>query len=200
MAPPDVNPSCLQVRVAEADKPAFIAVASPVGASATTLELLVKAAPGTAEALCSLAAGASLQVSDVQGKGFLLPAQLSDVLLFATGSGLSPIRSLLDTPAAQGGLAGVQRVTLFYGARTQKHVPFAQQLAAWERAGVKVTTVLSQQADGSKVYVQDVFAKAGVPVSAATTAVLVGQKPLSEAIIASLTAAGVPRERIVMNF
>jgi ferredoxin-NADP reductase len=190
------------VRVAEADKPAFIAVASPVGASATTLELLVKGAPGTAEALCGLAAGASLQVTDVQGKGFVLPEQLSDVLVFATGSGLSPIRALMDTPPAQGGLAGCKSVTVFYGARTPKHVPFTQQLAAWQRAGVRVTTVFSQQTDGSKApsYVQDVFAQAGVPVSAATTAVLVGQKPLSEAVIASLTAAGVPRERIIMNF
>ena len=77
----------VQVRVTEADKPAFIALASVVGAS--SLDLLIKASPST-EALCALQPGAALQVSDVQGKGFAvaaLPAEVSHVLVFATGSG-----------------------------------------------------------------------------------------------------------------
>ena len=192
----------LQVRAEETSKPAFIAVASAVG-SQNGLELLVKASP-TTEALCALGVGALLQVSDVQGKGFVLPpnyATQGDVWLFGTGSGLSPLASLLDTPAALGGLAGLRGVRLVYGARTPAHVPFAERLRGWQAAGVEVTFIYSK--DGK--YVQDALAQmlsdgTGKRVDTSTTAVLVGQKPMTEAVIAQLTAHGVPRERIVMNF
>ena len=87
---------------------------------------------------------------------------------------------------------------LYYGARSAAHVAFAERLEAWERAGVTVTRVFS--GDGGK-YVQDVFGAAGGKLDGAhTAAVLVGQKGMAEALTAALTAAGVPRERILSNF
>jgi ferredoxin-NADP reductase len=192
----------VQVRAAEADKPAYIAIASPVTPGAATLELLIKSSPGT-DALCSLPAGGALQVSDVQGKGFPcaswggLP---ETILIFATGSGLSPIRSLLETPAAQGGLAGVPGVRLFLGVRNAAHLPFAERLQRWEQAGVVVTRVFSEAKAG---YVQDAWAAAAAGLKlnpAKTGAVVVGQKAMSEAVVALLTGAGVERSRVVSNF
>jgi NAD(P)H-flavin reductase len=187
-----------QVRVLADDKPAYIAIANAVGTAGGQLELLIKSVPGTAESICALAEGATLEVSDVQGKGFAaLPAGVSSVLLFATGSGISPIRSLLETPVAQGGLAGsAARVQLYLGVRTPAHAAFSDRVAAWERAGVKVTPVYS---GADKKYIQDVFSAAGVD-GASTAAYVVGQKVMTEALIAALMAAGVPRERCLMNF
>ncbi len=198
----------VQVKVADADKPAFIAIASPVSAQPSgVLELLIKRTSAT-EALCDLPAGAPLQVSPVQGRGFQLAAlspaaSFPDVVIFATGSGISPIRALLETPAALGGLAPAQRgrVRLFYGARSAAHMAFASRLKEWEKAGVACTPVFSAQPGGQ--YVQDAFATSGLQeqLNPATTAcVLVGQKPMSEAVVAALTALGVPRERIISNF
>ena len=190
----------VQVRAAEADKPSFIAIASPITPGATTLELLIKASPGTM-ALCELAAGRSLQVSDVQGKGFPVAswgAVPDTVLVFATGSGVSPIRSLLETPTALGGLAGVPGVRLFLGVRNAAHLPFAERLQRWEQSGVTVTRVFSE---AKKEYVQDAFAAAGLKLNPARTgAVVVGQKAMSEAVVALLTGAGVERSRIISNF
>ena len=201
----------VQVRTQETDKPAFIAVASPVGSAPDgVVELLVKSVPGaTAEALCALPVGASLQVSDVQGAGFQLQQRLPaeafpDVYVFATGSGLAPIRSLLDTPERLGGLAGSGRtVRLYVGVRSPAHLPFAGRLEAWEAAGVHVRRVYSQTAGGQHAqYVQEAFtADGGVATpSGSTGAVIVGQKAAFESLAAAFAAAGVPKERMLSNF
>ena len=193
----------VQVRVSEEQKPSFIAIASPVG-GASTLELLIKAAPGT-DALCALPVGGSLQVSDVQGKGFPVAswgALPETILIFATGSGVSPIRSLLETPVALGGLAGAAGVRLFLGVRNASYLPFASALKRWEQAGFKVTVVYSSDASSENgKYVQDAFAASSLKFDPARTgAVVVGQKAMSEAVVALLTNAGVGRGRILSNF
>lgn len=70
----------------------------------------------TAELLCNASAGDPVSVSPVMGKGFALdrlPASTTRaVLLFATGSGISPLRAVIDS----GALAG-RDVTLYYGTR-----------------------------------------------------------------------------------
>lgn len=202
----------LQMRTQEADKPAFIAIASPVGASADgVVELLIKGVPGTtAAALCALPAGAAVHVSDVQGRGFQLPSRLPadaypNVYVFATGSGLSPIRSLLDSPERVGGLAGSskRRVHLYVGVRSSDHLPFRERLRAWEAAGVVVRQVFSQTSSGQHAqYVQEAFrADGGVQTSADTTgAVIIGQKAAFEDLCAVFAGAGVPKERLLTNF
>ena len=193
----------VQVRVTEEQKPSFIAIASPV-AGADALELLIKASPGT-DALCALPAGGSLQLSDVQGKGFPVAswgALPETILVFATGSGVSPVRSLLETPVAQGGLAGAAGIRLFLGVRNASYLPFADVLKRWEHSGVSVTVVYSgADAGTSGKYVQDAFSAAGLKFDPARTgAVVVGQKAMSEAVVALLTSAGVERGRVLSNF
>jgi len=138
-------------------------------------------------------------VSPVMGKGFdLTPAPAAEcptALLFATGSGISPIRALVKS----GALAG-RDVTLYYGTRSPAHTAFKEEVPAWEAAGVKVVMVHSQEEGGAK-YIQDAL-KANIEnvKGGATCAVLVGQKGMTEAVIEVLTAAGVPKERCIMNF
>jgi len=189
----------IQIRTSEEGKPAFIAVASAPGKSAAgagTLELLVKAQPGTtASDICALAVGAEVEASPVMGKGFDLSAvsDRSRAILFATGSGISPVRALL----VSGALAGKERVTLYYGTRDVEATAFAEESATWPCEIVRVYS------DESGAHVQDALrediASGKIDVDA-TFAVLCGQKEMAEDVIALLGDAGVPKDAMVMNF
>jgi len=188
-------------------KPAYIALASAPEAVANNggmVDLLIKPQPGqTAEALCALPAGGEVLVSDAQGKGFPMERCPADryptVLLFATGSGISPVRALIES----GALAGRPDVRLFYGTRSPAHTAYADLASgSWAlEHGVQVTHAYSEGEAG--VYVQEAFARAGGLAGAdpaATAVVMVGQKPMAEALKEALGAAGVPADCMLSNF
>ncbi|KAG2422477.1 hypothetical protein HXX76_016001 [Chlamydomonas incerta] len=193
----------VQVKVGDS-KPGFFAIASAPGAHAGSgqLELLIKGAPGsTAELLCNAAAGDAVAVSPVMGKGFALdrlPASTTrSVLLFATGSGISPLRAVIES----GALAG-RDVTLYYGTRNSDSTAYRELIPKWEAAGVKVVPVYSESQQG---YIHDVFEREGLaalPGDAASSvgALLCGHKGMCQAVTALLTAKGVPPEKILLNF
>lgn len=91
----------LQLRLPDALKPSFLAIASPpkLAAARGVFEFLVKSVAGsTAEALCALKRGDVVELSQVMGNGFNIdrihpPKNFGTVLVFATGSG---IRSVLQ--------------------------------------------------------------------------------------------------------
>ena len=63
--------------------------------------------------LMQMWAGSEVEASNVMGKGFPIdkcpPEQFPTLLIFATGSGISPIRSLIESQALQASLcAGLQ--------------------------------------------------------------------------------------------
>ena len=119
-------------------------------------------------------------------------------LLFATGSGISPVRALIKSGALDG-----RDVSLFYGTTSERTCAFFEEFADWKRMhGVAVTHVQSQ-VGGPPTYVQDALkdvVAAGAVDADATCAVLCGQKEMTEAVIAILTEAGVPKEKCIMNF
>lgn len=86
----------LQLRVPEAPKPAFLAIASPPSAASSkgVFDFLIKKVPGsTAELLCEMRSGDVVELSGVMGKGFDVdqfspPDAVSTVFIFATGSGI----------------------------------------------------------------------------------------------------------------
>lgn len=109
--------TCIQVGDG---KPGFFAIASPPDPNNQgVLEFLIKGQGDTAEALCDLAPGSEVSVSPVMGKGFpveKIPAEdHPTVLLFATGSGISPVKALIES----GSLETDKRsdVRLYYGTR-----------------------------------------------------------------------------------
>lgn len=197
----------VQVRLNEEGKAAFLAIASAPGTSTSTLELLIKPVEGaTAGDICALAEGASVEVSPVMGKGFDLSAvpDAKTILIFATGSGISPIKALIEASADNGGLSGsAADVRLYFGAQTEATMAFTDKFDAWKAAGVTVVPVLSQ-AGGDKKYVQDIFIeeKGGPIVSAPaeTAVVLCGQKEMAEAVKAMCAEAGIPEENMLSNF
>jgi len=194
----------VQMRTNADSKPAFLAIASPPRAEPkTVLELLIKSTEGTAGEICALKQGATVDVSPPMGGGFDLEgkapaAAAPKALLFATGSGISPVRALIKSGALDG-----RDVSLFYGTTSERTCAFFEEFADWKRThGVAVTHVQSQ-VGGPPTYVQDALkdvVAAGAVDADATCAVLCGQKEMTEAVIAILTEAGVPQEKCIMNF
>ncbi|OVA14235.1 Phenol hydroxylase reductase [Macleaya cordata] len=199
----------LQLRLPEVEKPSFLAIASPPSLSSSKgeFEFLVKSVSGsTAELLCGLNEGDVVELSPVMGKGFDIdqispPEEFPNVFIFATGSGISPIRSLIES-----GFSASKRpdVWLYYGARNLQRMAYQDRFKDWESSGVKVVPVLSQPEDrwkGERGYVQAAFARAKHifnPLS--TGAVLCGQKQMAEEVTSVLVAEGVSTEKILKNF
>ncbi|KQK06065.1 fruit protein pKIWI502 [Brachypodium distachyon] len=197
----------LMVRVPGEDelKPAFLAIASPPGKG--VFEFLVKTVPGaTAEKLCGLRDEDVLELGAVMGNGFpierITPTDAAEtVLLFATGTGISPIRSLVEF-----GFAANQRadVRLYYGARNLQTMAYQDRFADWESTGLKIVPVLSQPDDswqGKRGYVQHAFLEAkSIASPTSTGAVLCGQKQMIEEVTSALAAEGVSQDKILKNF
>lgn len=192
----------VQAKTAADGKAGFFALASaPDPNNAGVVELLIKPAGEAAEALCAAPAGAAVLASAPMGKGFRVeaipPADFGRVYLFATGSGISPIKALIESGRLDA-RARAGEVVLYYGARTSEAMAYADRLAAWEADhGVRVVPVYSQSGGG---YVQDAFAAAGGGGDGAgVAAVLCGQKGMVEAVKEAL-GAGVAPEAILLNF
>lgn len=163
-------------------------------------------AGSTAELLCRLQKGDVVELTEAMGKGFEIdqispPENYQSVLIFATGSGISPIRSLIES-----GFSADQRsdVRLYYGARNLKRMAYQDRFKEWASSGVEIVPVLSQPDEawrGDRGYVQAAFAKAKKLFSPqATGAVLCGQKQMAEEVTSLLVSDGVSVEKILKNF
>merc|ERR1719443_2689660 len=127
------------------------------------------------------------------GKGFPVERarDAETVLLFASGSGISPIRALVE---------------LFHGVRDAAHQPYAARLLAWGAdLGVRVVEVHSPPApgwSGARGYVQDALEaeRENLGDLSRAAAFVVGQKEMAEALKAGLGAAGTPEENVLFNF
>lgn len=199
----------LQVRIPDVEKPSFLAIASPpeVAYKNGVFEFLIKSIAGsTAELLCGLGKGDVVELSPVMGKGFDTdqispPENYQSIFIFATGSGISPIRSLIES-----GFSADKRsdVRLYYGARNLQRMAYQDRFKAWESAGVTIVPVLSQPDDswaGESGYVQAAFTRAKqLYAPESTGAVLCGQKQMAEEVTSILVGNGVPNEKILKNF
>ncbi|KAJ0962763.1 hypothetical protein J5N97_027885 [Dioscorea zingiberensis] len=201
----------LQVRLPGAEKPSFLAIASPPPSPDSSLsgelEFLVKKVAGSvAELLCGLRSGDVVELSAVMGRGFeihrISPADsFPSVLIFATGSGISPIRSLIES-----GFNANERsdVRLYYGARNLQRMAYQERFEYWESTGVKIIPVLSRPEgkwQGEHGYVQAAFSRSKeLPNPSLTGAVLCGHKQMTEDITSVLVADGVSKEKILKNF
>mmetsp|Transcript_9082 Transcript_9082/g.12340 ORF Transcript_9082/g.12340 Transcript_9082/m.12340 type:complete len:325 (+) Transcript_9082:111-1085(+) len=201
----------VQLRTSPEGKAAFIAIASapelhPKGAQ---LELLVKPVEGsTTQDICNLAPGGTLEMSPVMGKGFDMSKAPTDafgtILIFATGSGISPIKALIEAPVELGGLDASSRedVRLYYGAKDEDHMAFKERFGDWAERGVTVVPVYSQRAEGPK-YVQDAFQEAAAEMvmeAKETAVVLCGQKEMAQAVTDIVGEIGISGEQLLTNF
>ncbi|XP_068638078.1 fruit protein pKIWI502-like [Aristolochia californica] len=195
----------LQLRVPTVPKPVFLAIASSPS-SRGEMEFLVKSVPGTtAEALCGLRQGDLVELSMVMGKGYDIdqispPEEFPTVLLFASGAGISPIRSLIEW-----GFGADKRsdVRLYYGTSNLEQMAYQDKFKGWESSGIKIVPVLSEPDDnwnGERGYVQDAFGRdKRISDPQSTGAVLCGPKEMTEAIVSLLTGEGVSSDKILDN-
>lgn len=191
----------VQAKVNES-KPGFFAIASPPGDTnnAGVIELLVKNQGESAELLCTAQEGSQVDVSDVLGKGFQvdkIPADAYPICyLFATGSGISPVKALIESGKLDA--ANRKLVRLYYGVKNEDSMAYKYNVQGWkDEYGVEVVPVFSEEGKG---YVQDVFIKDGCEMGAGVAAILCGQKGMVEAITETLTQAGVNKDAILLNF
>ena len=168
-------------------------------------ELLVKRGGRVADAAIALAADlGSLDMSPPFGQGFPIEdGHDRDVLLFAAGSGIAPIRALVQHIVRHRG--SFRRVTLFYGQRHGSEFAYKGEHLAWDRAGVRVVLCPSQEDDawpGMRGRVHQVASSLalGGADPACTTVFVCGMTAMVNEVRATLAGAGVPPEHVHLNF
>ena len=169
------------------DKPVFMAIASLPGDP--ILELLV--GPAAQEKL-QLTQGASIEVDPPQGKGYPIEmARGKDLVLFAVGSGMSAIRSVLEYVKKNRDDFG--HVYLYAGAHSKADHAYSSDDDAWRSSRMTVRRT------NSKPWVQDVFRSDSIAVDGAV-AFVCGMKDMVAAVTEALVSAGMPKENVRQNF
>lgn len=168
-------------------------------------EILVKRGGRVADAAIEMGThGAALDMSPPFGGGFPVEdGHDRDVLLFAAGSGIAPIRAMVQHIAHH--RERFRRVTLFYGQRHGSEFAYTSEHLAWERDGVRVVLCPSQEDDawpGLRGRVQQVASSLGLGGAdpGTTTAFVCGMTGMVNDVRATLAAAGVPPEHVHLNF
>jgi ferredoxin-NADP reductase len=170
--------------------------------SSARAEILVRRGAPMAESLVEAARpGAQLEVTAPFGRGFPIDkAANHDVLLFAAGSGISPIRSVLQKIVRE--RPHYRRVALFYGERSDDDFAFIREHASWHDVDVCLCASRpSETWSGARGHVQDVARARSFAQIAADSAVafLCGMKTMVHAVREALVAHGIPAERTFLN-
>lgn len=178
-------------------EPAYFALASSPGQPA---ELLVKTVGATSEALGALGIGAAVTFSEPIGRGFPLdPDDTRELVLLATGSGISGVRSVVRAEIARG---LPRAVHLYYGVFTPEHRSFVEDLDAWEAAGVNVHMVYDGGVEGwagHTGFVQDAAAADGL-CRADVTVALCGFPGMVEVAKKLWGEAGAAESQLLTNY
>jgi NAD(P)H-flavin reductase len=137
------------------------------------------------------------------GRGFPVDeARGHDALLFAAGSGITPIRALLMHLLAH---ADGNKIALYYGQRSDLDFAYVREHEAWRRAGVHLVLCASKPSPawhGARGYVQTVARELKLHEISTENAVayLCGMKTMVEAVRHELELFGLPRARTFLNF
>lgn len=136
-------------------KPGFFAIASPVTARGS-LEFVLKKGSPLVDCLAGMKAGDPVRSTVPEGNGYPMDKVSggADLWLFAMGTGITPIRPVIEYALANPGWAG--KVHLYYGCRRRDVVPFAADLDRWRAAGIDVDLVISSEVGA---HIQTVFEK-----------------------------------------
>lgn len=170
------------------DSKVFLAIASAPG-EAQAFELLLGEA---AREKLGLSEGGSIAYEGPSGPGFpLAPAAGKDVLLFAMGSGLSALRPVVETIRRNRG--GFGRVVLYAGAHSDTHHAYRGHDDAWAKDEIEIRRA------NSRPWVQELYASDPVPAHNAV-AYVSGSKPMVQAVKDALGTAGMPADRVYLNF
>jgi NAD(P)H-flavin reductase len=212
--PKPISPSAKKAK--EADIAAGPEPSIPVPG---TWEFLIKKTDNN-DWITSAASGSSITVSQVMGSGFPIRENLEgfkydfptqNLLLFATGSGIAPIRSAIESNQLNIAKmnSGGRTCTLYYGVRTPDDMPYVSKFPEWEAMGVQVVPVVSQPDlpcvsgavwKGRTGYVQNALEEDGVAIPRNSGALLCGVNGMCDSVRSMLLDSGVFEGRIMKNF
>jgi NAD(P)H-flavin reductase len=166
-------------------------------------ELLLRRGADVADAIIACSQpGAEIAFDGPLGPGFPLDVALGqDVLLVAVGSGLSAIRSIVETLLDNRDAYG--RVALFYGQETPDHFAYAEARTKWQHAGVDVVLCAHGAVadwNGPRGYVQELISQdPRVDLTRAVT-YLCGMPAMIAAVRRALAEQGVAPEHTYLNY
>lgn len=151
----------LNVMVGDGKVRSFSMASPPNG---RTVDLHIRRISGghfTSSRLPSLAPGAELEVELPHGMFYLRNEDFRPLLMLATGTGLAPIKSILESLFDD---PDCPPVTLYWGARTEADLYYDREIRAWtgRLPDFRYVPVLSQPTPGSPHrtgYVQDAAAE-----------------------------------------
>ena len=185
-------------------KPGYFALGNAPRGDGTGELLLKRGTPLSDAVIAAAQPEARVEATAPFGEGFPVEkARGRDVLLFAAGSGITPIRSLvqwvLDRRNAHGHLA------LYYGQRSDRDFAYLGEHADWRRAGVHLVLCASQASPtwtGARGYVQTVARELRLHEISTDNAVafLCGMKSMIDGVRVELKHFGLPAERTFLNF
>ena len=165
-------------------------------------ELLVKRGSALGDAMAGLAPGAEIAASLPLGNGYPLAHHRGrDVHLFAVGSGIAPVRAVID--AIRGDRNAWGRVTVWDGQRQEDHLAYRAERTAWASDRIEVMECLSSPTgewSGPRGRVQEVFEVRPPELSPDAVAYVCGMKAFVEDVKGRLGARGLSAERIFQNF
>lgn len=192
------------------DVPRPYAIASRPGSP--TLELLVKLPAGDAAgdaaaeqrrtALLSMLPGEKVRVSRAEGRGYPLDVlRGKDVLVVGVGTGIAPLRSLMETMLLERMAFG--ELTLLYGVQHPDDLAFRSRFGPWAGLSVRVVPVVSRPGgsdwSGAAGYVQDHLPKM-LSRPDHTHAVVCGLPEMDRVVTARLLELGVGPDRVHRNW
>ncbi len=164
------------------------------------LAFLVKAAGTAGTEIAGLRPGDAIEVTPPEGPGFDIDAAGGrDVVFVATGTGIAPIRAVIEEVLARRTDFGT--LTLYYGVRDARFVALASDLERWRRAGIDVRVTFSraeEPGDGTRGYVQELIV-ADRPDMGNAAVFAAGQEALLEDLAESVAALGGTRDWILHN-
>ena len=178
----------------------FFAIASRAEPNEHRFEVLLKLGTALTDAVAKLERGSALRTSAALGKGFPIDRAVGkDLVLVATGSGISPVRSVIETVMARREDFGV--VSLYFGVRTPGSFAYRRSFDEWRAAKIEVYPVVSRPQDsgwtGLTGYVQSHLGGVHVPTA---IAFLCGQKAMVTAVREALAGLGMPADSMYLNF
>ena len=184
-------------------KPGYFALGNAPRGDGTAELLLKRGTPLSDAVIAAAQPHAVVEATAPFGDGFPVEeARARDVLLFAAGSGITPIRALLqwllDHREAHG------RVALYYGQRSDRDFAYVGEHEAWRAAGVHLVLCASAPSAswvGARGYVQTVARELRLHEISTDNAVafLCGMKSMIDGARLELVHFGLPADRTFLN-
>jgi len=175
-----------------------VAIASAPGHG---LELLLKRDGTAYELLAGHAPGATIDIDGPSGHGYPLASHAGrDLVLLGAGSGIAPLRAVLQAVLDERARWGA--VHVYYGHRQPSEFAYRREAPLWQAAGVRLVEVLSGHDPGwtgARGRVHQVLEAAPPPLEHAV-AYVCGMAEMVADATATLTRLGLPAADVFRNY